>query len=471
MGGQKWWEKIPALIMIFSVLLSPARLFADELIYVQTSAVGPAAPGEIDVADTITEFKKFDPTATTGGFPAFTDYASAFISLTPDRALDSVCQITPHPFDADSKVFALFKATDAFPVGVATQGGLAVVPCFSAKTIEVFDAASGADLVPTPLADPSTDLGPYGAAFSPTASDCFMTGRAVPPIPAVTGDILKLTTAPVIGVVTAFPLTGTVHDACDIEITPDGTTGWLTDARGPGVSGNVHFGFGGGSRIVRFSTATPATQLDVLTSTIGGPWGLTILPSGAEVWVFNNDGKVNIVPNDEVSPAVTKSAESPLGGDVLKAPLTAGAPLWDGIATPDSGKVFLTVHYDIFGAPDAPGPSVSGEPGALIRIIATDPTVTKFTGAVAAGGPKAVDVEADPFNYDCAIRPPPPPVGGVPGKRKSGGHACFVGSMDRGSGLPMLPIALLGLSGFVVYFSATRRETGGELPLDPRDVS
>lgn len=469
MGGQKWWEKIPTLVMIFSVLISPARLYADELILVQTSALGPAAPGEIDVVDPLTDIKGFDPLTSTGGFPIFTEYADFTTSLTPERVVDSVCQITPHPFDADVKVLPLFKATDAGPVGVAIQSGLAVVTCFTSATIELFDPTTGADLVPTPLAVPAgSGLGPWAAAFSPTSSTVFMTDRAIPPIPAVTGSILTLVTAPVVGAVLATPVAAgaAISDANDIQITPDGTTGWLTDSRGPGVTGNNAFGFGGGVRVVRFSTATPATQLAVSTPTTSGPWGLTILPSAVELWVFDNAGNVFIIPNDEVGAAVAFTTKSLLAGDVATAPLTLGAPLWDGIATSDSGKVFISLHYDVLGpAPDAPGPSVSPEPGALIRIISSDPTLTKFTAASVSGGPKSIDVEGDPFNYDCAIRPPVLFAGGVPGKRKSGGHACFVGTMERGSGIPMLPLALLGLSGLVLYCHTTRKRDEEDVPV------
>ncbi len=455
MGGLKTWEKIPVLMMILSILLSPVRVWA-EGIHVQLGFA------EVDAFDEVAEIETFDPGAPVATGPVYVEYANSAESLVPGFAADTVSKITPHPFDSDADILLLFKSpTDTAPMGVAVSaGGTAVVPCVTTATIEVFSAGSGADAVGAPVATPAGST-PWMAGFIPGGSTVFISNRGV--------GILTLDTAAIaVPVSTPIPVdplnpAAVIPDPLDVEITPSGAVGWMPDFD-PAAAASLVFGFGGGKRITRFSTAAPATQIDVdidaIAGAIAGPWGLTVLPSGTDIFIFCNSGHCVVAPNDEAGAVVATTEASLLAGDVA-GDTFLGIALWDGDATDDSGKVFLTAHHDVLGpAPDAPGPSPGAEPSGLFRIFTVAGT-GKFTSA-APVGPTSVDVTPEAFEYDVAIRPPVAFVDTTLGRRKSGGHACYVGKLGPEGSLPVAPLALLGL-GVVYCLAVSVRRRDAEL--------
>ncbi len=469
MTRMAWWEKIPVLLMILSILLAPVRAYGEDGVVAQFG--GPEIDGfTTDAALPAEDTISFDPVTDTASGVFYVDYGDFKYALGPCTGTDTVSKIASDPdYDADADVLVAFKTpTDDGPMGVAIKGGVtAVVPCVTTGTVEVFDGSSSLDTVGSPVIL-AAGAAPWEVDVSPIADVCFITDRG-------TGSVITLPLVP-LGppVSTAIPpdatIAGAISDPLDIEITPGGAVGWMTDFDPALTAASAFFGFGSGKRIIRFSTAAPGTQLNVDIDTLAagavGPWGLDILPAGTTIFTMCNSGHVIVSPNDEAGAVVAVSETGLLFGEVA-ADLFVGIPLWDGDSSLDSGKLFLSAHSDLMAAPLAPGPDPgAGEGGALVRIF-TVAGAAKFTDP-APGGPAVIGAVGDAeHHYDVATRPAVVFFDSTLSRRKSGGHACYVGG-NGSTGLPFSPLALLGLG--VAYFVLNgvrvwgRRDAAGDPP-------
>jgi DNA-binding beta-propeller fold protein YncE len=286
-----------------------------------------------------------------------------------------------------------FDTSTLNPVGTIKLGGpttpqeIAIAP--DATTAFVTDAASGS-VIPINLANHleeppiPTGAGASGIALTPDGHYAVVANTTASTITRI--DLT--TTPPTVSAPLPVPAGPT-----QVAISPDGSTAYVTSFTGNAVS------------VVNVNPFTLGPPISVVA-----PWGDTVSPDGADLWVTspNIPGRGGVVY--EIS-TIFHTIQS----------VQLGQSDPHGIVeTPDQSKVFTADEAnnsvtEIFpGSPPALGPTVMAGPGALelaatpdsSTVFATDNGANTDTPVMTAGPAPGPPIPADTAPYGIALTRP-----------------------------------------------------------------